>query len=161
MKKLKKMGKNDLIFLLIVHISVVAISIVILYALWFVVIASISDPNMVASGEVLFLPKGLTLSGYKYIFRDKRIWIGYRNTILYTAVGTSLGLFITIPAGYALSRKNMAGSGIIMKFLILFRWFNSYLSGGKGASSGGYTVCFDDNGFIFSIQSDFVSYFFH
>ena len=135
MKKLKKMGKNDLIFLLIVHISVVAISIVILYALWFVVIASISDPNMVASGEVLFLPKGLTLSGYKYIFRDKRIWIGYRNTILYTAVGTSLGLFITIPAGYALSRKNMAGSG--------------------------YTVCFDDNGFIFSIQSDFVSYFFH
>ena len=57
MKKLKKMGKNDLIFLLIVHISVVAISIVILYALWFVVIASISDPNMVASGEVLFLPK--------------------------------------------------------------------------------------------------------
>ena len=75
MKKLKKMGKNDLIFLLIVHISVVAISIVILYALWFVVIASISDPNMVASGEVLFLPKGLTLSGYKYIFRDKRIFI--------------------------------------------------------------------------------------
>ena len=117
MKNLKKMGKNDLIFLLIVHISVVAISIVILYALWFVVIASISDPNMVASGEVLFLPKGLTLEGYKYIFRDKRIWIGYRNTILYTAVGTSLGLFITIPAGYALSRKDMAGSGIIMKIL--------------------------------------------
>ena len=127
MKKLKKMGKNDLIFLLIVHLSVVAFSIVILYALWFVVIASISDPNMVASGEVLFLPKGLTLSGYKYIFRDKRIWIGYRNTILYTAVGTSLGLFITIPAGYALSRKNMAGSGIIMKFLLFTKFFSGGL----------------------------------
>ena len=127
MKNLKKMGKNDLIFLLIVHISVVAISIVILYALWFVVIASISDPNMVASGEVLFLPKGLTLEGYKYIFRDKRIWLGYRNTILYTAVGTSLGLFITIPAGYALSRKNMAGSGIIMKFLLFTKFFSGGL----------------------------------
>lgn len=56
MKKLKKMGKNDLIFLLIVHISVVAISIVILYALWFVVIASISDSNMVASGEARLPP---------------------------------------------------------------------------------------------------------
>ena len=127
MKNLKKMGKNDLIFLLIVHISVVAISIVILYALWFVVIASISDPNMVASGEVLFLPKGLTLEGYKYIFRDKRIWIGYRNTILYTAVGTSLGLFITIPAGYALSRKDMAGSGIIMKILLFTKFFSGGL----------------------------------
>lgn len=64
---------------------------------------------------------------YKYIFRDKRIWIGYRNTILYTAVGTSLGLFITIPAGYALSRKNMAGSGIIMKFLLFTKFFSGGL----------------------------------
>ena len=47
-------------------------------------------------------------------------------------------------------------------FYQIFFWrVNSYLSGGKWASSGGYTVCFDDNGFIFSIQSDFVSYFFH
>ena len=159
MKNLKKMGKNDLIFLLIVHISVVAISIVILYALWFVVIASISDPNMVASGEVLFLPKGLTLEGYKYIFRDKRIWIGYRNTILYTAViyYHSCRLCI-VQKGYGRKWDYYED----FTFYQIFFWrFNSYLSGGKWASSGGYTVCFDDNGFIFSIQSDFVSYFFH
>lgn len=126
MNKLKSMGKRDLVFLAIVHISVIAISAVILYALWFVVIASISDPNLVASGEVLFLPKGTTLEGYKYIFRDKRIWTGYRNTILYTTVGTLLGLFITVPAGYALSKKDMAGRGIIMKLLI----FTKYFSGG-------------------------------
>lgn len=126
MNKLKRMGKRDLIFETIVHICIIAISGVVLYALWFVIIASISDPNMVASGEVLFLPKGVTLEGYKYIFRDKRIWTGYRNTILYTVVGTLLGLFITIPAGYALSRKDMAGSGIIMKLLL----FTKYFSGG-------------------------------
>lgn len=105
MNKLKSMGKRDLIFLTIVHASVIAISAVILYALWFVVIASVSDPNRVASGEVLFLPKGITLEGFKYIFRDKRIWTGYRNTILYTTVGTLIGLFITIPAGYALPKR--------------------------------------------------------
>lgn len=120
------MGKRDLIFLTIVHVSVIAISAVILYALWFVVIASVSDPNRVASGEVLFLPKGITLEGFKYIFRDKRIWTGYRNTILYTTVGTLIGLFITIPAGYALSKKDMVGKGIIMKLLV----FTKYFSGG-------------------------------
>lgn len=120
------MGKRDLIFLTIVHASVIAISAVILYALWFVVIASVSDPNRVASGEVLFLPKGITLEGFKYIFRDKRIWTGYRNTILYTTVGTMIGLFITIPAGYALSKKDMVGKGIIMKLLV----FTKYFSGG-------------------------------
>ena len=126
MNKLKSMGKRDLIFLTIVHASVIAISAVILYALWFVVIASVSDPNRVASGEVLFLPKGITLEGFKYIFRDKRIWTGYRNTILYTTVGTMIGLFITIPAGYALSKKDMDGKGIIMKLLV----FTKYFSGG-------------------------------
>ena len=126
MNKLKSMGKRDLIFLTIVHASVIAISAVILYALWFVVIASVSDPNRVASGEVLFLPKGITLEGCKYIFRDKRIWTGYRNTILYTTVGTLIGLFITIPAGYALSKKDMVGKGIIMKLLV----FTKYFSGG-------------------------------
>ena len=126
MNKLKSMGKRDLIFLTIVHASVIAISAVILYALWFVVIASVSDPNRVASGEVLFLPKGITLEGFKYIFRDKRIWTGYRNTFLYTTVGTMIGLFITIPAGYALSKKDMVGKGIIMKLLV----FTKYFSGG-------------------------------
>jgi len=121
------MGKRDLIFLTIVHFTVLVISVVILYALWFVVIASISNPNLVASGEVLFWPKGVTFEGYKYILRDKRIWTGYRNTILYTTVGTLLGLFITIPAGYALSRKDVVGRSIIMKLLLFTKFFSGGL----------------------------------
>lgn len=121
------MGKRDLIFLTIVHFTVLVISVVILYALWFVVIASISNPNLVASGEVLFWPKGVTFEGYKYILRDKRIWTGYRNTILYTIVGTLLGLFITIPAGYALSRKDVVGRSIIMKLLLFTKFFSGGL----------------------------------
>ncbi len=127
MNKLKSMGKRDLIFLTIVHFTVLVISVVILYALWFVVIASISNPNLVASGEVLFWPKGVTFEGYKYILRDKRIWTGYRNTILYTTVGTLLGLFITIPAGYALSRKDVVGRSIIMKLLLFTKFFSGGL----------------------------------
>ena len=120
------MGKRDLIFLVIVHGSVIMLSAVILYALWFVVIASISDPNLVASGEVLFLPRGITWEGYKYILRDKRIWTGYFNTIRYAGVGTIFALFITIPAGYALSRQDMVGRSLIMKLLL----FTKYFSGG-------------------------------
>ena len=120
------MGKRDLIFLVIVHGSVILLSAVILYALWFVVIASISDPNLVASGEVLFLPRGITCEGYKYILRDKRIWTGYFNTIRYAGVGTIFALFITIPAGYALSRQDMVGRSLIMKLLL----FTKYFSGG-------------------------------
>ena len=127
MKKLKKMSKSDIVFLFIVYATVILISVIILYPLWFVIIASISDPNLVATGEVLLLPKGITFEGFKYIFRDPRIWSGYYNTIRYTVVGTMLALFITIPAGYALSRTDMKGRGIIMKLLIVTKYFSGGL----------------------------------
>ena len=127
MNKLKKMSKSDIVFLFIVYATVILISVVILYPLWFVIIASISDPNLVATGEVLLLPKGVTFEGFKYIFRDPRIWSGYYNTIRYTVVGTILALFITIPAGYALSRTDMMGRGIIMKLLIVTKYFSGGL----------------------------------
>lgn len=124
MKKLKKISASDKVFLCIVYTTVILISLIILYPLWFVIIASISDPNMVATGEVLFRPKGITFEGFKYIFRDPRIWTGYYNTIRYTVVGTMLALFITIPAGYALSRTDMMGLSIIMKLLIVTKYFS-------------------------------------
>ena len=127
MNKLKKMSKSDIVFLFIVYATVILISVVILYPLWFVIIASISDPNLVATGEVLLLPKGVTFEGFKYIFRDPRIWSGYYNTIRYTVVGTMLALFITITAGYALSRTDMMGRGIIMKLLIVTKYFSGGL----------------------------------
>ena len=121
------MSKSDIVFLFIVYATVILISVVILYPLWFVIIASISDPNLVATGEVLLLPKGITFEGFKYIFRDPRIWSGYYNTIRYTVVGTMLALFITIPAGYALSRTDMMGRGLIMKLLIVTKYFSGGL----------------------------------
>lgn len=121
------MSKSDIVFLFIVYATVILISVVILYPLWFVIIASISDPNLVATGEVLLLPKGITFEGFKYIFRDPRIWSGYYNTIRYTVVGTMLALFITVPAGYALSRTDMMGRGLIMKLLIVTKYFSGGL----------------------------------
>lgn len=105
----------------------IMITLVVLYPLFFVVIASISDPNLVANGKVLFWPKGITLEGYKYVLSDKRIYTGYYNTIRYTFFGTLIALFITIPAGYALSRRDMAGRGLIMKMLIITKYFSGGL----------------------------------
>lgn len=129
MKLWRKIKNNpsDSLFTFGVYALVITITILILYPLMFVVIASISDPNLVASGQVLFWPKGITFEGYKYILDDKRIWTGYYNTIRYTFFGTLLALFITIPAGYALSRQDMAGRSFIMKLLIVTKYFSGGL----------------------------------
>ncbi len=127
MKKLSKNNMADNIFLFFVYFFVVLVTLLILYPLWFVVIASISDPSLVSSGKVLLFPKGITFEGFRYILDDKRIWIGYYNTIRYTFCGTILALFITLPAGYALSRTDMSGKGVIMKLLIVTKYFSGGL----------------------------------
>lgn len=100
--------------------------IAIMYPIYFIVIASFSDPSSVANGQVWIFPKGFTLEGYKELLRHENIWIGYRNTILYTVVGTLIGLVVNISAAYALSRKDLVGR----KFFSLFFIFTMFFSGG-------------------------------
>lgn len=98
-----------------------------LYPLYFVLIASLSDPTMVNSGKVILFPKGITFSAYKFILAEKDIWIGYRNTILYTVGSVLVGAAITIPAAYALSRNDLVGKNVVLKFLTFLMFFNGGL----------------------------------
>lgn len=92
------------------------------YPIWFIVIASVSDPKAVATGAVTLLPSGFGLAGYELILSDARIWIGYRNTILYSVLGTALNLLVTLPAAFAMSRREFRPRRIIM-FLFAFTMF--------------------------------------
>ena len=100
---------------------------IILYPLYFIVIASVSDPNYVSTGQVLFVPKGFTLAGYERIFRDERIWMGYRNTLFYSIVGTAINLVVTLPCSYALSRKDFAARKPLMMFFVVTMFVNGGL----------------------------------
>lgn len=124
--KMKKMSRDDLIYEIITKMFLVVVMIVIIYPVYFVLVASFSDPIYVNSGEMLFWPKGFTLLGYQRVFKDSRIWNGYRNTIMYTVLGTILGVVATMLAAYSLSRKDLPGRKIIM-FLFIF---TMYFSGG-------------------------------
>ncbi|MDX9807025.1 MAG: carbohydrate ABC transporter permease [Acholeplasma sp.] len=120
-------SKGDQLF----HYGVIALmtlfAILILYPLWFMVIASVSNPDAVLNGEVWLWPDTIDFSGYAKIFADPQIWTGYKNTILYTLVGTTLNIILTIPAGYALSRPNLPYRKYIMWFFIITMFFGGGL----------------------------------
>lgn len=100
--------------------------IIVFYPLWFVLMASFSDPVYVNSGGALLFPKGFTLTGYKQVMEDARIWAGYGNTIIYVFCGTFLGVCMTLMAGFAASRKDVFGN----KVLIMLFMFTMYFGGG-------------------------------
>lgn len=98
----------------------------ILYPLIFVISASFSDPVLVGTGKIYLFPKGFNIEGYRRIFRDSQIMLSYGNTIYYTVAGTFVNLAITLPAAYALSKKNLDGHNVIMFMMA----FTMYFSGG-------------------------------
>ncbi|KAF6655178.1 carbohydrate ABC transporter permease [Paenibacillus polymyxa] len=124
---LKRKSKGDLWFDIINYVMLTIVMLLVLFPLYFVLIASLSDPNLIYSGEVWFFPKGFTLDGYGRIFSDSSIWIGYANSILYASLGTLIGVAVTVCAAYPLARKGMAGKSVIMWFLLISMFFSGGL----------------------------------
>ncbi|WP_136603962.1 carbohydrate ABC transporter permease [Paenibacillus dokdonensis] len=117
---------SDRVMEVLLYIFAVFLLLILIYPLYFIIIASFSDPSAVGNGQVWLLPKGFTFDGYKELLKHENIWIGYRNTILYTVAGTAIGLVVNISAAYALSRKDLVGR----KFISLFFIFTMFFSGG-------------------------------
>jgi putative aldouronate transport system permease protein len=99
----------------------------VVYPLYFVVIASISDPNQIYEGNVWFFPQGITFEGYQRIFSDVRIWQGLGNTFLYTIVGTVISVATILCGAYALSRKDLPGRKFLMLIFVITMFFDGGL----------------------------------
>jgi len=118
---------QDRVFYVFLTIILTLLMIIILYPLYFVVIASFTDPVVVGSGKILLYPEKFTLAGYENIFQNDKIWLGYRNTIFrYVIPGTIVNVLVTTMAAYPLSRKDLIGRNFVMGLYI----FTMYFSGG-------------------------------
>ena len=124
--KIRENSLSDHIFGGVVVLLSILCFLIILYPLWFVVIASISNSDLVNQGKVTFLPVDIRFYGYQQVFTDHRIWNGYMNTIIYVVAGTALNLAVTMPAAYALSRPDFRARNPVMMYFV----FTMYFSGG-------------------------------
>ncbi|MBB6729839.1 carbohydrate ABC transporter permease [Cohnella zeiphila] len=119
--------ERDKIFLACNYIYVFLAFLIVFYPLVYMISASVSDPKEVASGAMWLWPKGITLEGYKRVFENSNIWTGYGNTILYTVVGTAVNLLVTLPAAYAMSRKDFVGRNFFMAMFMVTMFFSGGL----------------------------------
>ncbi|SFF16959.1 putative aldouronate transport system permease protein [Paenibacillus catalpae] len=122
-----KESRRDKIFLVLNYMFVFLAFLVVFYPLIYIVSASISNPKLVGSGEMWLWPKGITFDGYARVFQNSNIWTGYGNTILYTVVGTAINLAVTLPAAYALSRKDFTGRHFFMGLFMVTMFFGGGL----------------------------------
>lgn len=126
MKKLRHCSKNDKLFYLLSGIFLTIFLIIVLYPVIFVIAASFSSGTAVTAGKVFLWPVEFSLEGYKTVFNNRDILIGFKNSILYTFLGTGLNVITTMAAAYALSREDTPG---VNKLMFLFT-FTMFFSGG-------------------------------
>lgn len=119
-------GMSDRISDIILVAICIVILVIVAYPLYYVLIASVSDPYDVYAGKTFLLPSGFTLDGYKAVFADNSIVSGYWNSIKYTAVGTAFSVFMIYFVAYPLSVKGLPGR----KFFSIFFIITMYFGGG-------------------------------
>ncbi|TCO44089.1 putative aldouronate transport system permease protein [Kribbella antiqua] len=96
----------------------------IIYPLYFIVIASFSEPDAVNNGRVWVLPEGFTLDGYRRLLADPRVWRGVVNSLTYTSLATALSVALILTAGYALSRKELPWRNAITALFLVTLFFD-------------------------------------
>ena len=118
--------RGDKLFDAVILAMLVVIMVLIIYPLWFVIVASVSDPRLIYDDPFLLLPRDFTTGSFQLVFENREIWNGYANTILYTSLGTFINLAMTVAGAYPLSRRDFRGRGIITFFFT----FTMFFSGG-------------------------------
>ena len=130
-KALKKAGvrkiSGDMAFRIINGILLGIVALIVLYPLYFIIIASFSSPEAVLAGKVVLFPVDINFDGYLKILERQDIWRGYLNTIIYTVLTVILALAVTVPAGWALSRKTLPGKKLWMVYFIIPMFFGGGL----------------------------------
>lgn len=105
-----------------IYVLLGVVTLIVLYPLFFVLIASVSNPGSVIRGEVWLWPKGFSLVGYERLFGNKELLRGFMNTVMYTVAGTALNVVMTVAGAYPLSRTDFKGRHFFT-FLIVFTMF--------------------------------------
>lgn len=127
MRKKKKLGLSDKVSDIILVIMCALILLIVAYPLYYVLIASVSDPYDVYAGKTFLLPSKFTLEGYKALFEDQKIYSGYLNSIKYTVIGTVFSVVMIYITAYPLSRKSLPGRKLISIFFIITMYFGGGL----------------------------------
>lgn len=119
-------SKQYKIFRVVNFIIMMLVVVVTLYPFLYVLAESFSGEKYIMKGMVTFFPRGFTTETYRVVMKEKDFWIEYKNTILYTVLGTAISVFLTGILAYALSKKRLKGRN----FFLAFTLFTMFFSGG-------------------------------
>lgn len=126
-KRRIKQSPADILFDVIVYLSMIFAFVVVVYPLLYILSCSFSDRLAVTGGKVWLFPVQPTLFAYNVVFAYNKVWLGYMNSIVYMVLGTFFGVLVTILAAYPLARKGLVGKKFFSWLFLFTMLFNGGL----------------------------------
>ena len=123
----KKKSAEDIVLDIVIGVILICFSLICLYPIWFVLMASFSDStSVVMSHGLLFWPKNFSLTAYALVFENKLFVSGFVNSIKLLCMSLPINIVLTLMCGYFLSCDGMMLKKPITAMII----FTMYFSGG-------------------------------
>lgn len=122
-----RLSTGDRIMDTTINVIMFLLFLVVLYPLVYVVSSSFSSGDAVFNGKVILWPVDFSTYGYEIVLKFPKVWVGYKNTIINTVLGTVMNVFTTTLVAYPLSRKEFQGKGFYMFIFMFTMWFGGGL----------------------------------
>ena len=126
-KKQGLRGMSDKTSDIVLVVLTALIMLIIAYPLYYVLVASVSDPYDVYAGKTFLMPSQFTLEGYKAVFSNSNLLNGFLNSVKYTVIGTLYSVTMVYITAYPLSKKDLPGRKWISIFFIITMYFGGGL----------------------------------
>ena len=120
--KKKTLSISNRLFYIFNSVFWIIIMLIILYPLYLVLIASISSPNAIVRGEVIWHPVDISFIGYKTVLQYRELLQSYGNSIFYTFASVAISIMVTMAGAYSLSRPKFPGKSLF-NFIFVFTMF--------------------------------------
>jgi putative aldouronate transport system permease protein len=105
----------------------VAICVVTLYPFVNLFAKAFSSEGYIAAGEVNLVPRGFNLETFQVVMGDPLFWTNYKNTVVYTVVGTVVAMALTTTYAYAISRTQLKGRNFFIGLAVFTMFFGGGL----------------------------------
>ena len=123
----KRGGLSDNVSDIVLLVICAAVMLIVAYPLYYVLVASFSDPYDVYAGKTFLLPSQFTLKGYQAVFADSALFSGFMNSIKYTVIGTIYSVVMIYLVAYPLSVRDLPGRKYISLFFVITMYFGGGL----------------------------------
>lgn len=122
-----RLSKGDRIMDTAINIVMGLLFLIVAYPLVYVVSSSFSSGDAVFNGKVILWPVDFSTFGYEIVLKYPKVWVGYKNTIINTVLGTIMNVFTTTLVAYPLARREFQGKGFYMFIFMFTMWFGGGL----------------------------------